>query len=74
MKNHKISKALLDVRLWKDACYREVAHLPFREALRKRIEDCEQRAKKMGFSPMGRSDANRVSAVAEDRSEYGERR
>lgn len=37
----RVLKALREVWAWKEACYREVAHLPFREAVRKRIEDSD---------------------------------
>ena len=72
MKNHKVSKALQEVWDWKDACYREVAHLPFREAVRKRIEDSERRARELGFVPVERSGRHRL-AVAEHPSEYGKK-
>ena len=72
MKNHKVSKALQEVWDWKDACYREVAHLPFRDALRKRIEDCERRARELGFVAVDRVD-RRHAAVVEERSEYGKK-
>lgn len=64
-----VSKALEDVWNWKDACYRDVAHLPFREALRKRIEDSERTARELGFTVVERNARSRL-AVAEDRTEY----
>jgi hypothetical protein len=71
MKIDKASKALQDVWKWKDACYREVAHLPFRDALRKRIQDSERAARELGFMPVEQADRPHL-AVAEDRPNYGE--
>ena len=45
----KESKAMLEVREWKEAAWREVAHLPFREAVRKRLADSAKVAERLGF-------------------------
>ena len=69
MKTSRVSKALDEVWKWKDACYQDVAHLPFREALRKRIEDAERVARGLGFVAVERNVRNQL-AVAEDKAEY----
>jgi len=69
VKTSNVSKALEEVWKWKDACYRDVAHLPFREALRKRIEDSERTARKLGFVSIERNAKNQM-AVAEEKAEY----
>jgi len=40
MKANREPKAVQEVRQWKGEAYREVAHLPLKDAIRKRIDDC----------------------------------
>ncbi len=63
----KVSKALQEVWDWKAAAYREVAHLPFRQALRKRREDSERTAQALGFEPIHTA---RPRVVAESAAKY----
>jgi hypothetical protein len=65
----KESKALLEVRAWKDACWREVAHLPLDQAIAKRLRDATKNARKMGFYES--VDGNRqIPHVAEPGAPY----
>ena len=68
----QVSKALREVWAWKDASYREVAHLPPREALREIIRRSQKEARELGFEPVGRS-ARHPLAVAEERAAYGKK-
>ena len=70
MSKPQVSKALREVWAWKDACYREVAHLPLRKALEKRLDDIDKRAADMGSTEAGTS---RLPRVAESRGQYGKR-
>jgi hypothetical protein len=45
----KVSKALLEVWEWKDQCYREVAHLPRRQALQTLMRNAEETARKLNL-------------------------
>ncbi|MBX7257745.1 MAG: hypothetical protein K1Y02_15395 [Candidatus Hydrogenedentes bacterium] len=56
MKRVKESKALLEVRDWKTQASSEVAHMPVKEALRKRLRDSAESAERAGF-PRRRSRA-----------------
>jgi hypothetical protein len=49
MNNENISKALTDVWEWKESAYKDVANLPIKDAVRKRIQDAETLSKKLGF-------------------------
>ena len=49
MTSMKESKALIEVRKWKAEAWREVAHLPFREAVRKRLADSSKVAEGLGL-------------------------
>lgn len=65
-----ISKALRDVWKWKDEAYREVAGLPAREAIEKRLHDSERTARELGFYPTDPEPRRQASAVAEPKAEY----
>lgn len=45
----KEDEAMAEVRQWKQECNDSVAHLPRREALRKRLEDSNATARSLGF-------------------------
>ena len=63
----KVDKSLQEVWDWKEAAYREVAHLPFRQALRKRMEDSERTAQQLGFAPAA---VAKPAMVAETPAQY----
>jgi hypothetical protein len=67
-----VSKALTDVWEWKDACYREVAHMPRRKALLKLLDDAERSVEALKLC-LPQISARRVGLVAEDRATYGKR-
>lgn len=69
MSNLKESEAMLEVRAWKAECDAEVAHLPDREAVRKRLTDSARVAERLGirYAP---SALEHSSAVAEPPAEY----
>ena len=46
-----VSKALREVLKWKDEAYREVAGLPVRKALEKRLRDAGRSARELDFYP-----------------------
>jgi hypothetical protein len=50
LKNKVVSKALEEVWEWKEICCREVAHLDLDEAIKKRIADADETARRYGFS------------------------
>ena len=67
----KVSKALLEVWAWKDASYREVAHLPPREALREIIRRSQKEARELGFYPTEPALRRQPApVVAEEKTEY----
>ena len=69
----KESKAMKEVWAWKDACYREVAHLPLEAALLKRIKDSKKTMESLGVHlPMASSP--RSVMVAEPSTKYKARR
>ncbi|KJH69345.1 hypothetical protein [Aliterella atlantica] len=49
MKSAPESKAMLDVREWKEQAWREVAHLPLREAIRESLRRSQATSEKLGF-------------------------
>lgn len=51
MKKRIESRALDEVREWKDACAREVADLELAAAVHKRLNDSEETARELGFGP-----------------------
>ena len=63
------SKAQQEVWQWKDAGYREVAHLPRRAALLKRLDDAHQTAVRLAVE-MPPMPAPRRLMVAEEQAEY----
>ena len=70
-KSH-VSRALTDVWKWKDACYRDVAHMPRRKALLKLLNDAEHSVEALDLClPWIRE--RRAGLVAEDRATYGKR-
>jgi hypothetical protein len=64
-----VSKSLREVWEWKEAAYREVAHLPRREALSTLLNSAGRAARTMGLDPPALS-APQARMVAEDRGEY----
>lgn len=68
MNEVKESNALLEVREWRATCDQEVAGLKIGEAVRKRLKDSEESARRMGFSPKDDGTAKRV---AETSAAYG---
>ena len=63
------SKAMLEVWKWKDECYREVAHLPLREALARRLRDSRRPAESLPIQlPM--SESSRRWVLAEPHAVY----
>lgn len=73
MTNVNESKAMLEVREWKAAAWREVAHLPFREAVRKRLADSAKVAERLGFR-YAPATPTPVSVVAETPAKYTAKR
>ena len=63
------SKTLEEVRRLKAECNREVAHLPLREALEKRLRDSARAAEEMGFFA-GSSQSAGPRIAAEPAAEY----
>lgn len=73
MTKHRISKALREVWDWKDECYREVAGLSIRDALKKRLADASRKAAKLGFTAtVGKQVKPMI--VAEDAAHYGKKK
>ncbi len=64
------SKALSEVLEWKAECAREVAGLTVRDAVRKRLKDAAETAKRFGF-PAGGREMNLAVNVAEAGAAYG---
>ncbi|MBM4044466.1 MAG: hypothetical protein FJ279_05075 [Planctomycetes bacterium] len=72
MTRRKVSRALTEVWAWKEACYREVAHLPTREAVEKRLEDCTRSETRLHLLPSRAAvHSDWPSAVAEPKAPYG---
>ena len=69
MNKYRMSKSLEDVFEWKEECWREVAHLPLREAIRKRLRDSARVAAGMGFVPDKERQAH-APVAAEPAAEY----
>lgn len=69
----KESKALLEVREWKAAAWREVAHLPLDEAIKKRLADSAKTAARLGFHVPKRQEKP-VALVAEAPAKYTAKR
>ena len=64
-----VSRSLREVWGWKDAAYREVAHLPRREALSALLTSADKAAKAIGLDlPVLSPPRTRI--VAEDRDGY----
>ena len=63
------SKALLEVREWKAACARDVEGLGIVEAVRKRLQDSRETARKLGFLPASQPYPD-VPCVAETGETY----
>jgi len=72
MSDSKESQAMLEVREWKVAAWRSVAHLPLREAIRKRLADSAKTAERLGlkYAPAQRTP---VAMVAEKKAKYGKK-
>ena len=65
----KESKALLEIREWKAAGWREVAHLPLDEAIQKRLDDSAKSVERLGFHVPKRENPP-VARVAETPAKY----
>jgi hypothetical protein len=75
MIKRKTPKALTDVWAWKAACYRDVAHLPTREAIKKRLSDCARTAHRLGLvTPELPASPHRTAHVAESEAPYETKR
>lgn len=61
------SKALSEVRQWKAECNREVAGMEIEAAIKKRLKDSAENARKAGFVPL----VQRADRVAETGGAYG---
>jgi hypothetical protein len=70
MNEYGESKALSEVREWKAACARDVDGLEIGAAVRKRLRDSAETARKLGFLPADRK-ANAIARVAETGEAYG---
>jgi len=69
MNRWKESKALLEVREWKAACARDVEGLGIVEAVRKRLQESGETARKLGFLPASQTCPD-VPCVAETGETY----
>ena len=69
MNKYRMPKSLEDVLEWKEACWREVADLPVRDALKKRLRDSARAAAELGFVPDKERKAHALAA-AEPVAEY----
>jgi hypothetical protein len=75
MIRRKTPKALAEVWAWKGACYRDVAHLPTREAIKKRLADCARTARRLGLAPPETpASPHRTARVAESAAPYAAKR
>ncbi len=70
MNKYGESEALREVREWKAACARDVAGLDIGAAVRKRLRDSAETARRLGFLSADRK-ANAVTRVAETGAAYG---
>ena len=73
MSSLKESKALLEARTWKADLDAEYAHLPVREAVRKRLADAAKVAERLGFQ-YAPAVQPKITAVAETRAQYTAKR
>ena len=73
MTRMKESKALLEVREWKAAAWREVAHLPLDEAIMKRLADSAKTAERLGFH-IPKREEKPMTVVAETPAKYAVKR
>jgi hypothetical protein len=69
MNSLKESRAVLEVRAWKAELDAEFAHLPVREAVRKRLADAAKVAERLGFQYTPAVQP-KITAVAETRARY----
>jgi hypothetical protein len=67
----KVPKALQEVWDWKDACYRDVAHLPPRDALRTLLRRAEETARSLNLR-LDPITPVRSQMIAEEHGEYGD--
>ena len=75
MIKRKTPKALAEVWAWKAACYRDVAHLSTREAIKKRLSDCTRTAHRLGLAlPETATPTHRTVRVAESAAPYETKR
>ena len=70
MKKDMTERTLREVLAVKDACWKEVAHLPFDKAIAKRIHDATEHARRMGFYETY-DGSRRATRVAETTAAYG---
>jgi hypothetical protein len=72
-KDDTVPRALREVWEWKDAVWREVEHLPTREAVHEILIRARKTAEELGFAASGTGSALSSRAVAEGRERYGTR-
>ncbi len=72
MSEYKESKAMLEVREWKAAVWKDVAHLPLDEAISKLLDDSAKTAERLGFEIPTRA-AKPAAMVAEAKAKYGKK-
>ena len=75
MNKRHVSRALTEVWAWKEACYRDVAHLSTRNAIKKRLADCDRTARHLGLSPPEAAvPSHRAARVAERQAPFETRK
>ena len=73
-KDDTVPGALREVWEWKDAVWREVEHLPTREAVHEILVRARKTAEELGFAAVGDGNALPSRAVAEGREPYGNKK
>ena len=69
MKKNMTERTLRELWAVKDACWKEVAHLPLDKAIAKRIHDATEHARRMGFYETY-DGSRRIPIVAETAAAY----
>ena len=73
-KDDAVPRALREVWEWKDAVWREVEHLPTRDAVHEILVRARKTAEELGFGASGAESALPSCAVAEGRERYGNKK
>jgi len=68
-----VPRALREVWEWKDAIWREVEHLPTREAVHEVLARAQKTAEELGFHDADAGTTTPGHAVAEGRAQYGKK-